>query len=63
MPKKVDDFEAKFEGVNMVELVKKVLTGRANERDHELFASFCGRGLRNWQDLKILFMKKHLGDL
>lgn len=51
---------AVFYGIDLVELVKRVLTGKASSDEHRLFASFCGKGLRNWQDLLQIYKKRAL---
>jgi hypothetical protein len=60
MVKKHSSTDAIFYGVDLIELVKRVLNDRATPEDHRLFASFCGRGLRNWQDLLAIYRKGSL---
>lgn len=60
MSKKSKSIHAVFDGVDLVELVKRILTGKATDDEQRLFASFCGRGLRNWQDLLAIYRRNAL---
>lgn len=41
-----------FKGIDIIDLIMRVLTDKATAEDQKLFASFCGKNLRNWQDVK-----------
>lgn len=60
MASKLNPRKSTLDGVDLVEVVKRVLTGKATDDDHKIFASFCGRGLRNWQDLLQIYRKRLL---
>lgn len=60
MARKPTSHDLIFYGVDLIELVKRVLNDRATPDEHRLFASFCGKGLRNWQDLLAIYRKGSL---
>ena len=41
-----------LKGIDIIDLIMRVLTDKATAEDQKLFASFCGKNLRNWQDVK-----------
>ena len=41
-----------YKGIDIVDLITRVLTNKATTEDQKVFASFCGKCLRNWQDVK-----------
>ncbi|MBS1471013.1 MAG: hypothetical protein HP023_10610, partial [Lachnospiraceae bacterium] len=46
---KTDDY---FDNIDLLALIERVVQGRASDNDYVIFASFCGKGLRDWQDIK-----------
>lgn len=41
-----------FDNINLLAVIERVVQGRASDNDYVVFASFCGKGLRDWQDIK-----------
>lgn len=41
-----------FDNINLLAVIERVVQGRASDNDYVVFASFCCKGLRDWQDIK-----------
>ncbi len=41
-----------FDNINLLAVIERVVQGGASDNDYVVFASFCGKGLRDWQDIK-----------